>query len=186
MTALAGLTLVATGGLTVGQAVASGAVLQQAGGLFTAKGGNSGVIMLDGIGFDSHSDNEPHIGCDFRVSFYNFPVDPASGPLTANVTFTTVGSSSDVGLTVTGNTAPWLGEDPAEGSGDLDAEQDYTLAFDGEPDTQGYHVRLNVTTSDANGNGKSKTFWVSDCGTTDPGTDPPLNKIYFRLSIQCE
>src|SRR5688500_14699028 len=34
--------------------------------------GNNGTIKVDGVDFDSHPDNEPHVGCTFQVDFYGF------------------------------------------------------------------------------------------------------------------
>ena len=63
-----------------------------------------------------------------------------------------------------------------EGRQDLDGREIYTLSFDGRPQKQGYHVKVDATTlpeSKAN-DAKSKTFWVGPCttggATTDPGT----------------
>src|SRR5688500_3559353 len=34
--------------------------------------GNNGTIKIDGTAFDSHPNNEPHVGCVFEVDFYGF------------------------------------------------------------------------------------------------------------------
>jgi hypothetical protein len=45
--------------------------------------GNNGTIKVDGVAFDDHPDNEPHVGCIFQVDFYGFD----EGDLFADVTF---------------------------------------------------------------------------------------------------
>ncbi len=34
--------------------------------------GNNGTIKIDGVPFDDHPDNQPHVGCIFQVDFYGF------------------------------------------------------------------------------------------------------------------
>ena len=45
--------------------------------------GNNGTVKIDGVEFDDHPDNEPHVGCEFQVDFYGFD----EGDLYADVTF---------------------------------------------------------------------------------------------------
>src|SRR5438445_779698 len=37
-------------------------------------GGNNGTVKIDGEPFDNHIDNEPHVGCLFRVLWFGFDV----------------------------------------------------------------------------------------------------------------
>lgn len=34
--------------------------------------GNNGTVKVDGVEFESHPNNEPHVGCVFRVDFYGY------------------------------------------------------------------------------------------------------------------
>ena len=34
--------------------------------------GNDGTVKIDGLDFDRHPNNEPHVGCTFEVDFYGF------------------------------------------------------------------------------------------------------------------
>ena len=34
--------------------------------------GNNGTVKIDGLEWDNHPDNEPHVGCTFEVDFYGF------------------------------------------------------------------------------------------------------------------
>ena len=135
--------------------------------------GNNGFIKVDGQPFDDTPDNQPHVGCVFQVDFYNY--DEGVGE--AFVTFQMHAPTSDVGLAVSGDTSPDIGEDAAGGGEDLDASVTYTLSFDGEPHpVQGYHVKLLIEAPGSQGSDeKHKTFWVTPCAptTTEPSTTEP-------------
>ena len=45
--------------------------------------GNNGTVKIDGVAFDDHPNNEPHVGCVFQVDFYGYD----EGDLFADVTF---------------------------------------------------------------------------------------------------
>src|ERR687892_506859 len=45
--------------------------------------GNNGTVKVDGIEFDDHPNNEPHVGCEFQIDFYGYD----EGDLSAAVTF---------------------------------------------------------------------------------------------------
>ena len=48
-----------------------------------ARPGNNGTVKIDGVEFDTHPDNEPHVGCVFQVDWYGFD----EGDLFSHVTF---------------------------------------------------------------------------------------------------
>jgi LPXTG-motif cell wall-anchored protein len=131
--------------------------------------GSNGTVKVDGVEFDSHPDNEPHVGCCFQIDFYGFD----EGDLYAEVTFE--GQPPTGGGTLLTDSV-FIGEDPANG-GDLDASKTYNLsaALAGiEPHPiQGHHVKLTVNAEGSQGSDvKHKTFWVEGCGTP-PTTVPP-------------
>src|SRR5438552_428134 len=37
-----------------------------------ASPGNNGTVKVDGVPFDQHTDNEPHPGCSFEITFFDF------------------------------------------------------------------------------------------------------------------
>lgn len=125
--------------------------------------GNNGTVKIDGVAFDTHPDNEPHVGCRFQVDFYGFDM----GDLNATVTFE--------GQAPTGKDTPllwdsvFIGGDAAGGGTDLDAEVTYNLASVigqlGAPHPiQGYHVKLTVNAEGSIGaDTKHKVFWVTGC-----------------------
>jgi hypothetical protein len=129
--------------------------------------GNNGTVKIDGVDFDDHPNNEPHVGCEFQVDFYNYD----EGDLQATVLFEAwppTGSGEDL-LTDELD----IGEDPNGGGTDLDASGTYDLTdelagFTPNPQ-QGWHVRLTVHAEGSQGaDTKHKVFWVSGCET--PGT----------------
>jgi hypothetical protein len=140
--------------------------------------GDNGTIKIDGTDFDDHPNNEPHVGCVFQVEFYGFD----EGDLTATVTFEAVPPTTG-GVLLTDEV--FIGEDPAGGGTDLDANPTYDLdgALAGIPPhpVQGHHVRLTVHAEGSQGaDTKHKVFWVEDCGpppttstTTTSTTIPP-------------
>jgi hypothetical protein len=137
----------------------------------SAAPGNNGTIKTDGIRFDDHPNNEPHVGCVFQVDFYGFD----QGDLFADVTFEAI-APTDGGVLLTDSV--FIGEDDASGGGSeagLDASETYTLDFAGiEPHPQqGYHVKLTINADGSQGaDTKHKVFWVIPCDPCDP-KDPP-------------
>ena len=139
--------------------------------------GNNGTIKIDDEPFDSHPDNEPHVGCIFQVDFYGFD----QGDLNADVTFETQaptppGPNQGVLLT----DVVFIGEDPAGGGTDLDASETYTLDFTGitPHPQQGFHVKLTINAEGSQGaDTKHKVFWVTPCEETEspppPSTSTP-------------
>ena len=133
--------------------------------------GDNGTIKIDGLDFDSHQDNEPHVGCVFQVDFYNFD----QGDFTATVTFE--GQPPTGGGVLLTDQVP-IGQDPAGGGGDLDASKTYdlsaALAGIAPHPVQGHHVALTVNAPGSIGNDtKHKVFWVEGCQPPTTTTAPP-------------
>lgn len=128
--------------------------------------GGNGTVKIDGIAFDQHPGNEPHVGCNFEVDFYGFD----EGDLDATVTFT-VHPPTGRFVTLLTDTVP-IGEDAAGGGTDLDAEREYDLSsvlqgYTAHPQ-QGYHVKLRVDAPGSIGaDTKFKVFWVTGCKVKD-------------------
>jgi len=128
--------------------------------------GNNGTVKIDGKPFDSHNDNEPHVGCGFNVDFYGFD----KGDLNATVTFAVQPPTGKGTVLLTG-TVP-IGEDDNSGGGSeagLDASHEYDLGSvlvgHYTPQAQqGYHVKLTVNAPGSQGaDTKHKVFWVQGC-----------------------
>jgi len=123
--------------------------------------GNNGTVKVDGREFDTHPDNEPHPGCDFQIDFYGYD----EGDLTADIFFTLQAPSGSGPLA--SRTDIFIGEDPAGGGTDLDAEEYFdlsaALAASGayQHPIQGYHIKLTVHAEGSIGaDVKHKVFWV--------------------------
>ena len=129
--------------------------------------GNNGTVKLDRIPFDTHPNNQPHVGCDFEVDFYGFD----QGDLFADVTFT-VHPPTGRGAVLLTDTV-FIGEDGAGGGIDLDAEREYNLSaalasYTPHPQ-QGFHVKLTVNAEGSQGaDTKHKVFWVQGCEAPPP------------------
>ena len=125
--------------------------------------GANGTVKIDDQPFDTHPNNEPHVSCIFEVDFYGFD----QGPYNANVTFT-IQPPSGKGRVIRQDTV-FIGEDPAGGGTDLDAEREYDLNMDvfasERHKRQGFHIKLTVEAPGANGKiaTKHKVFWARDC-----------------------
>ena len=134
--------------------------------------GNNGTIKIDGVAFDQHPNNEPHVGCTFQVDFYGYD----QGDLFADVLFADHPPTAQGGLSVTsGSLHVFIGEDDNSGGGSeagLDHEETYTLAFTGQPHPiQGFHVKLTIHADGSKGaDTKHKVFWVTGCGSTTTTT----------------
>ena len=134
--------------------------------------GNNGTVKIDGVEFDTHPDNQPHVGCIFQVDFYGYD----EGDLEADYTFELVPPTADGS---TGGSVS-IGEDAAGGGTDLDAEVTVDLSSlinssGVDPHSiQGYHVKLTVNAEGSQGaDVKHKVFWVEGCGPNGSADLPP-------------
>jgi len=128
--------------------------------------GNNGTVKIDGVEFDDHPNNEPHVGCIFQVDWYGFD----KGDLFSHVTFEV---HPPTGNEVILTDKVFIGEDDNSGGGSeagLDASATYDLStvlqgFAPHPQ-QGWHVKLTVNNDGSQGaDVKHKVFWVSGCKT---------------------
>lgn len=121
--------------------------------------GNNGTVKVDGDDIDGGHDNDPHVGCSFKVEWFGYD----TGPRTSKVTFEAQAPTAGQLASPTGTqNVSFTGH----GSGNtLDHTETYTLSFTGAPQpNQGYHVKLTVNTDGSKGNDeKSKVFWVKGC-----------------------
>jgi hypothetical protein len=157
--------------------------------------GNNGTVKIDGKAFDSHPNNEPHVGCTFEVDFYGFD---KGDDLDAKVTFAVQPPTGKPAVLLT-DTLP-IGEDDNSGGGSeagLDASREYDLStylVDVYPEhpQQGYHVKLTVNADGSRGaDTKHKVFWVRDCTlpttppitTTDTPTDTPADNPEVSATV---
>lgn len=137
--------------------------------------GNNGTIKIDAVDFDSHPDNEPHVGCVFQVDFYGFD----QGNLFAAVNFEGQPPSGRGSIL---QDKVFMGEDSNAGGGSvagLDASRTYDLskvigALKAQPQ-QGYHIKLTINADGSQGaTSKYKVFWVRGC-VPDSSGDPGQN-----------
>ena len=137
--------------------------------------GNNGTVKISGVEMDSVPNNQPHVGCDFFIEWFNFDEGVSS-----TVTFAMHAPTADVGLSGTDPSVVPLSGDPAGGS------QAYTLEFDGLPHpVQGYHVKLTVNTPGSIGaDKKHKVFWVEGCGDEIP-PEPSNTENRDNTSVDC-
>jgi hypothetical protein len=130
--------------------------------------GNQGTIKIDALDFDTHPNNEPHVGCMFQVDFYNYGM----GDYDASVSFAQHPPTPGALDVASGSVTPYIGEDAPGGGTDLDAEETYRLDLSGDPHPkQGYHVKVTIHAPDSLGaDTKHKVFWVQPCEQTQPPT----------------
>ena len=139
--------------------------------------GNNGTIKIDGVEWDNHPNNEPHVGCTFEVDFYGFD----AGDYWADVTFE---AHPPTGHGVLDTDSVFIGHDDNGGGGseagwDASAQYDLTQTLAGYPvhPQQGYHVKLTIAADGfLHGQGpKHKVFWVGPCDSETPPSKPPSN-----------
>jgi len=150
--------------------------------------GNNGTVKIDGVEWDIHPNNEPHVGCVFEVDFYGFDL----GVGNAEVIFE---AHAPTGNGLLDTRFVDIGHDDNSGGGseagwDAKVEVDLSEALSAYPihPQQGYHVKLTVHAPGSQGaDTKHKVFWVTGCdpntpvnppnppggGGTGPGNDPP-------------
>lgn len=134
-------------------------------------GGNNGTVKVEHVDIDDPPENNPHVGCTFLLEWYGFD---KGNDIISKVTFAMHAPTDDVVLTVAdGDSEVFVGEDDASGAGTasgLDATEQYTLGFDGDPHpVQGFHVKLTIHTPGSRGaDVKHKVFWVEGCDDEPP------------------
>lgn len=137
--------------------------------------GNNGTVKIDGLAFDDHPNNEPHVGCVFQVDFYGFD----EGDLFADVHFTVQPPTGKFVAIL--DDVVFIGEDSNAGGGSeagLDASVTYdlgaVLAGYAPHPQQGWHVKLTVNAEGSIGaDVKHKVFWVEGCDPPTTTTTAP-------------
>jgi hypothetical protein len=135
--------------------------------------GNNGTVKVDGVAFGAHRNNEPHVGCNFEIDFYNYD----AGGLEATVTFTGQAPTGKDIILVDEDVVE-LQDDPAGGGTDVDAQVEYDLSslvgLLGDPHPQqGFHIKLTVHAEGSKGaDTKHKVFWVKCAPTPKPSESP--------------
>jgi hypothetical protein len=106
---------------------------------------NNGTVKVDGVVFDDHPDNEPHVGCIFQIDWYGFD----EGDLFSHVTVEVHPPTGNPVVLLEDEV--FIGEDDNSGGGSeagFDASETYDLStvlqdFEPHPN-QGWHVKLTV------------------------------------------
>lgn len=140
-----------------------------------APAGNNGTVRIDDEA-TPNQDNDPHIGCDFSVSFYGYDSRTQTGKLTFVGQAPTRGSGS-VTLSAGWRTADRTGGDQLDQTVPVSFSQLAGLFKGVAPAHQGYHVRLTATVSGSQGSDvKHKVFWI-DCppGPAGPASSGPAS-----------
>jgi hypothetical protein len=139
--------------------------------------GNNGTIKIDNSPFDSHPNNEPHVGCIFQIDLYGYDENEEYFADYSFVLHSPTLSPSGANNLKSGSV--FIGEDAAGGGTDLDAavtiDLSEALAASGATphSKQGYHVKLTVNADGSQGaDTKHKVFWVQGCGTTTSSAPP--------------
>jgi hypothetical protein len=138
--------------------------------------GNNGTVKIDGVEWDIHPNNEPHVGCTFEVDFYGFD----AGVGNAEVIFE---AHSPTGSGILDTRLVDIGHDDNSGGGseagwDAKVEVNLTEALGAYPihPQQGYHVKMTVHAPGSQGaDTKHKVFWVGPCDPGTPTVNPPNN-----------
>lgn len=136
--------------------------------------GNNGTVKIDGVAFDDHPNNEPHVGCTFQVDFTGFD---ASQP--EHVEFALQSPTLAPGTQQNDAANILLTDDVVvDTNGEADETYDLAAALDESDATphpvQGFHVKLTISSDNIPGNGtKHKVFWVECEVPTPPTTAPP-------------
>jgi LPXTG-motif cell wall-anchored protein len=127
---------------------------------------------VDGTAYDAGVDNEPHVSCEVRITFFGFDEGQ-----TADITFT--GQAPTGGGVLLHESAVPTSDDAAGGAGqDADgATRVYTvddLGLSGVAPhpKQGYHVKVAVDSLGAPGGAKQKVLWIEPCSDTEDSEVP--------------
>lgn len=133
----------------------------------TDPAGNNGTVFIHQAADDSHPHNQPHVTCDFFVSFFGF-----DNTQSLSISFAgQAPTGKDKALTVNDNTPTTLtSTTPAGGAGhDYDGDLGPFGADNlgvattlGAPAHEGWHIKLTVDTGQGGGH-KYKVFWLAPC-----------------------
>ena len=150
---------VLAGAAILGVTIVGPGLVDGAGAARGAPGGNNGTVKVDGVPFENHPNNEPHVGCQFGIDAYGYEAD-----LPISITFslqppTGRGEVLVVDGTLDGDDASGGGSEAGH-DGHFDADLSEALADVEAHPQQGFHVRLTV---EVDGKAKHKTFWVTGC-----------------------
>lgn len=127
--------------------------------------GNNGTVKIDEYSMDPGQDDDPHVSCDFSVSFYAYD----GGPQTATITVTPVAPTAG-GHSYSASTSWNVGNRTSGSQFDRNVTvtgSDLASALAGvTPQAQqGYHLRLEVEVTGSQGSDdKYKVFWLQPCG----------------------
>lgn len=129
--------------------------------------GNNGTVKIqEADATDEIPDNDPHVGCSFKIEFRGYD----EGALNATWELDAHAPSGNGEKVKDGSV--FIGEDPAGGAPDLDATVLVTLTAADlaglvRHPQQGYHLKLTVHADGSKGaDTKHKVFWVDGCGET--------------------
>ncbi|MFC0508768.1 LPXTG cell wall anchor domain-containing protein [Micromonospora costi] len=134
--------------------------------------GDNGTVKIDGAPFEDSVDNQPHVGCEFELEFFNFDAGD-----TADITLAAQPPSGKF-TTVKFLDNYVISDDPASGAAnDHDAvirfsANDLALAGVQAHPKQGYHIKLTVDLTDGKGKAKHKVFWLQPCESPETPTTP--------------
>lgn len=160
----------------VGLLTASSGLVMASASTASATSGNNGTVKIDGDDLrdgseEDGSDNEPFVGCAFRVQWtgYALPANTQDDDVDYSVTFElkspTDGANGNAFASDSNDIGSFV---PTPAEGDLDFEKEYSLDISGPPHLvdgkHGYHVKVTVTTEYSRGNDiKHKVFWTGPC-----------------------
>jgi len=132
--------------------------------------GNNGTVKIqEETATDEIPDNDPHVGCNFKIEFRGFDL---GADLMATWELDAQPPSGNGDLVAKGELN--IGEDAAGGANDLDGVvhikiADYDLSGLTRQDQQGYHLKLTVHADGSIGaDTKHKVFWVDGCTPEAP------------------
>jgi hypothetical protein len=135
--------------------------------------GNNGTVKIDEFTMDPGQDNDPHVACDFSISFFGYDAGQQSATMTIEAWAPTAGGS--VTLPTLTFTVP-----SRTGGDQLDANRpvrfsEVAPAFAGvspQPQ-QGFHAKLTVHVTGSQGaDVKHKVFWIEPCAGAQPTVTP--------------
>jgi hypothetical protein len=131
--------------------------------------GNNGTIKIDGVSYDAGVDNEPHPGCEFRVTFFGFDAGQ-----TADITMTGIAPTgggtllAEHGVPTSSDLAGGAANDP-DGATRIYTADDLGLTALTPHPKQGYHVKVTVDSLEASGGAKQKVLWIAPCESAPTG-----------------
>ena len=133
--------------------------------------GNNGHIQIDEFAMDPGNDNDPHVTCDFSVSFFGYDGGPQQATILVTPWAPTSGGHPATFGPVSWNVGTRTNGNQFDTNYPISWTQLAPVLSGVIPAAQGYHLRVEVEVTGSRGSDdKFHMLWLAPCAPTGSGT----------------